>query len=237
MGTQQITDQQPSSEENKRPSARRVAPRAMVLSVVVCRGYLEAEHRDGNYTHPEGYRGLLLWLQLADLLSELEPEERQFLETPPGQASDQAMINALWRAEGLGVLAWALGRFEMPPYDEMTDPDAAQGAVGFIRPAEAIDLSESAVLRPDPEIGRLSTHLTIVHWRLRQFRIGRDSPTYRQAKEAFGPGRSGIGEPMDFVGLLRRYPTSRSGGWRTRASSTATWPSAGPRSPRPRPKR
>jgi hypothetical protein len=206
MGIQGIADERSFPEENKRPSAQRVAARALVLSTIVCRGYLEKEHREGDSSHAEGHRGLHIWLQIADLWSELEPEELQLLRTPPGQASDRAMIDALWRTEGLGVLAWTLGRFELPPYDEMTNPDAAQKAVGFLRPAEAMDLSESGVLRPDPEIGRLSTHLTTVHWRLRQFRIGRDSPVFRQATEDFGAGRSGIGEPMDFVGLLRRYP-------------------------------
>jgi hypothetical protein len=192
-------------ESKKRPEARRVAARAMVLSTIVCRSYLEQENRDGDHKNAEGYMGLLYWLEESKILSELEDDERRFLETRPGAASNQAMYDAFWRAEGLGVLAWALGRFELPPYDEPTNPDAAQQAVGFLKSRREMDLRKSGMLRPDADIGRFSTHATIVSWRLRQFTAGQDSPLFRDATEAFGAGRSGVAEPMDFVGFLRSY--------------------------------
>src|SRR5262245_19504462 len=94
-------------EGSRRPLARRVAARAMVPSTVVCRGFLEREHRAGNYKNADGRWGLLYWLEESGLKSELEPDELQFLETPAGQADSQMAVNAIWRAEGLGVLAWS----------------------------------------------------------------------------------------------------------------------------------
>jgi hypothetical protein len=58
---------------NKRqpPPARQVAARAMVLSTIVCRAYLEVEHYRGIHEHAEGGRGLLSWLAKRGLQSEL----------------------------------------------------------------------------------------------------------------------------------------------------------------------
>jgi hypothetical protein len=199
-------------EGTVRPTARRVAARATVLSAVAYRAELEREYGVGIHEHAEGRRALLPWLARSGLLSELEADERRFLETPAGGVVEQAAVDFSWRAEGLGVLTWALGRFELPPYDQVTDLAAALQGAGFLEPVEEPDPRESAVLRPDPEIGRFSTHATIVAWRLRQFRIKRDSEVFQQSTEAFGRGRSGVGEPMDFVAFLRSYPNFK-GRW------------------------
>jgi hypothetical protein len=135
MDLQEIAQNRFYREGKVRPSARRVAARAMVLSTIVCRSYLEQEHRRGDYRNARGSIGLLAWLTQSGLQSELEPDERRFLATPVGAASDRAMVDAHWRTEGLGVLAWALGRFELPPYDEQTNPDIAQPAISFLRPS------------------------------------------------------------------------------------------------------
>jgi hypothetical protein len=207
-------------EKSRRPTARRVAARAMVLSTIVCRAYLEREHHAGIHENAEGRSGLLYWLEEAGLESELEPEELKFLETPVGQASAQVAANAIWRTEGLGVLAWSFQRYELPPYDETTNPDVAQPAVGFLAPIEEQDLRKSGVLRPAPEIHRLASHVTIVSWRIRQFRVNpeRLSPSIEfevggdhpvpvegsvEMRKIAGPG---IGERMDLVAYLRAHP-------------------------------
>ena len=57
----------------------------------------------------------------------------------------------------------------------------------------------------DCEISRLASHLTIVSWRLTQFRASRDSELYQQASRELAD-RTGIQESMDFVGHLRKHP-------------------------------
>jgi hypothetical protein len=210
-------------KKDRRPSARRVAGRAMVLSTVVCRAYLEREHHAGIHENAEGRWALLAWLDECGLGRELEPGEIDFLSTNVGESSVRTAVNAFWRTEGLGVLAWSLGRFELPPYDQLTNPDAAQKAVGFLREPGKDDPRKSGVLRPAEEIRRFASHITIVSWRLRQFRIdpARAFPSFDVQIEGDGPVPvegslaerkllgTGVGEGMDFEAYLRAHPRFR----------------------------
>jgi hypothetical protein len=192
-----------------RPTPRRVLARARVLAAVVGRATLEQEVTAGHYAAQENEairRRVLRWIKDSGLTTELEPEEAAFLDTPVGRSSPRDTIDAAWRAEGLGVLLWALHRFELPRYDEASVEDVPVDRVGFLSPLAEADLREAPRLRSAAEIGRLASHLTIVGWRLTQFRASRDSELYQQASQDF-PGRTGIQEPMDFEGYLRRHPS------------------------------
>jgi hypothetical protein len=179
-------------QESVRPAARRVAARAIVLATTVCRAYLEMQRQeidnDENIENADELREVLLsWPEALGISDELEPQERDLLQTPVGTLEQQNVVKACWRAEGLGVLAWALNRFELPPCDEPNiPPDRSQQSVGWGNPALAAELLKSAVLRPRAEIDKLASHITVVHWRLRQFRL---CPV-----------------PMDYVGYLRSHP-------------------------------
>jgi hypothetical protein len=168
------------------PSARRVAARALVLAAFVARAFVETQLKDtGN---PEETReSLLAWLHGLDIAGELEPQERAFLQAPLGRAEPQVVINAWWRGEGLAVLAWALDRFKLPPYDQPlpVPPVTVQDAVGLGAPDKARELLASAALRPVAEIDQFASHVTVVGWRLRQFGI--------------------IPGPMDYAGYLRGH--------------------------------
>jgi hypothetical protein len=197
---------------SKWPSAERVAARALALAAVVCRADLERDLEQGVHDlrqNEQARQRLLHWLDDSGLQSELEPEEARFLATPVTEASERTVMDGGWRQEGLAVLAWALGRFEPPPYDQEADQKAAAMSLGFPRPITRDELESSFMLRSAPEIDRFAGHMTIVSWRLRQFRLSRDSEIYLQATEIFPSGRTGIGEPMDFVAYLRAHPRFR----------------------------
>src|SRR5262249_48262237 len=140
----------------RRPSprpARRVAARALVLAAVVGRASVEMNLRD---THSESSGPVsdqvLARLKRLGLTSELEPEERAFLSAPLGGVDPVLVTNAAARGEGLAVLAWALNRLALPPYDEPAfPPDRAQKSVGFENPDVARELLTSATLRPPAE--------------------------------------------------------------------------------------
>jgi hypothetical protein len=142
----------------------------MVLSAVVARAFLEKDlQQPGN---PEKTRAEVLGF-LSDLAiaGELEREERDLLKTRVGRADKAIAANASWRGEGLAVLAWSLGQFQLPAYDEAVVPIAAQDSVGLANAAFARELLDSATLRPAEDIERFATHATVVTWRLRQFRM------------------------------------------------------------------
>jgi hypothetical protein len=157
----------------------------MVLAAVVARANLE---RQGDVVSPgdTGRSQPLAWLKAIGAAAELEGSERAFLKRALGRADSKVVTSALWRSEGLAVLAWAIGRFSLPPYYVPVDPAApAQAAVAFGDQHEAQELLDRAALRPAAEIARFATHITVVSWRLRQFLIQ--------------PG------PMDLVAFLRAF--------------------------------
>ncbi len=65
-------------------------------------------------------------------------------------SDDPAVVDAIWRGEGLGTLLWGLQLVELPPYDQPFDPDALVEASleeARLRDAEEIELErESARL-------------------------------------------------------------------------------------------
>jgi len=165
------------------PSPQRAAARAIVLAAVQARTFVE-QHLE-QLTNPEKTRAdLLAMLQSLGIAGELERPERDFLKTRIGRADKALVANASWRVEGLAVLAWALNRFTLPPYDEAVVPIPVQDSVGFANPDLARELLASGGFRPSSEMDRFAIHATLVTWRLRTFRMY--------------PG------PWDFVGHLRK---------------------------------
>jgi hypothetical protein len=154
------------------PAARRVAARAMALAAVVWRAHFEINLPDEPAVSlKEQCHYVLNWLRGLGIGSELEPPEYKFLQAPPGGIDHRLVLEAAWRCEGLAVLAWALGRFELPSYDEVVWPEPAQASVGFGRVEVAREILDTASLRPVAEIDRYATCATVVTWRIRTFRL------------------------------------------------------------------
>lgn len=153
-------------EDLQPPSALRVARRALVLCAVVCRASLEQEPSEERAE--ELQERLVAWLEANDLDGELEEHERELIEAPVGSLPRQRAIDASWRSEGLAVLGWALGGYELPPHDEQADPQEIAQALGFLEDDPACGLDDPR-LRDDEELERLARRLMCLHWRLREF--------------------------------------------------------------------
>ncbi|HVW03152.1 MAG TPA: DUF4272 domain-containing protein [Planctomycetaceae bacterium] len=152
------------------PTAARVMRRAFVLAAVANRGLIEHEQRE--FESPEEVREWMLsWVHELELDDELEPDEWKVLQRPVGTLDSQSAINSVWRLEGLGVLLWALGLYELPAYDELVTPSDLFKAVHLGEVAEARGLLEHAELRPAQELANYRTHALMVHWRLRDFSL------------------------------------------------------------------
>lgn len=168
------------------PTADRVARRALVLCCLGVRAFAENEP---DRTAAERMRAAVLE-QLGEngLAAEVEPEERAFLEAALGAPARQRVVDCSWRVEGAAVLAWALGRADLPRHDEPLDPAEIFAWLDFA-PHSRSNLVASACLRPREEIERGANRAFSLHWRLRDFHLSRGALDFAKfAREAwFGP--------------------------------------------------
>lgn len=162
------------------PNGVRVARRALVLTAIVYRGFLEHSEEDKN--EREGQRAAVLeWIEAHALDEELEDDERILLDTPVGDLEEQLAVNAFWRSEGLGVLAWALGT-ELDPHDRNVDAAGLSGALGFLD-TELPEHVTDPYLRDPEELEWMAKRLLGIHWRLRQFSIKPESMDFKAFSE------------------------------------------------------
>ena len=102
------------------PDAEKVMRRALALAAITARALTEKE--EPRPDDMEGFRRELNeWVSALGLDDELEPAEAEFLARQD-VPDEQALVNAVWRIEGLAVLAWALGLADMPRYDQLVTP-------------------------------------------------------------------------------------------------------------------
>lgn len=148
------------------PRPHRIAARALLLSAVVARAYLEEGAAD---PHTEQLRGQIrTWLAELDLLPTATAAEQRQLERPVGRLSSREQVDASWLCEGLAVLAWALGRNELPEPDAHVDPRQVAGSLGFLEPSAGALLA-LPTLRPDEELALALARCTLIRERLAAF--------------------------------------------------------------------
>lgn len=158
--------------------------RALALFSVAARAAMEA---DAARADAGAWQARMVdWLRETGLDAALEPDEARLLAAPPGSLTATEAQDASWRAEGVYVLAWALGIHAPLAHDRLADPNELAGPLGFLGdgvPA-AID---AAGLRAEHEVDGFLARQLAMHWRLREY--------------ALRPG------PMDFAAVVA------TGGW------------------------
>lgn len=156
-------------DEPEPPPAARVARRALVLGAITSRALAEL---DPDPERLPGLRpGFLRWLDDVGASDELEVEERALLASPE-RPGPQALLNAVWRIEGLAVLCWALGLTELPAYDALVEPPLLWERLGVLRdPDQGRRLVAEASLRTQDELDAMQVHLLAFHWRVRDYRL------------------------------------------------------------------
>lgn len=167
-----------------RPDGPAVLRRALALFSVAARAAMET---DASRTDAAEWQARMLdWLRRTGLEAALEPDEARLLQAPPGSLTDAEVRDASWRAEGVYVLAWALGRHPPLPHDRLADPNDLAGPIGFLD-EDVLSRPEAPTLRAEHEIDGFLARQLAVHWRLREY--------------ALRPG------PMDFAAVVA------DGGW------------------------
>lgn len=149
------------------PSAERVWNRANVLACCTARASLELIPVDlAKARHAR----LLEWLTGTVIQSEFEPDEWDSLTTPIGEMPQQTQVGFSWRLEGAASLCWALGRLEIPRYDELIAAPPVWGSIELLRPDP--DKASSGIgLRTPDELEWFADFQLMIHWRLREFSL------------------------------------------------------------------
>jgi hypothetical protein len=120
------------------------------------------------------------WVQEIGARDEFEDKEWNGIVTPLGALSERITVDFGWRAEGLVVLAWALGRADLPPYDEQADGPTVGDTIGFLDDSAAGLLLLSPRLRSFADLEWIANLTLAVHWRLRNYTLEPEAIDFRQ---------------------------------------------------------
>jgi hypothetical protein len=161
------TADEPDDKAAEAPSPERVACRALALAAVSARAVLEQDAAE-DWAR-ESYQEILDWVRDVGFGDELEPDEWTVVQRPLGKLAPQVQIDSTWCIEGLVVLAWALGRFDLPPHDELVDVNGVWHSLGLNDVAAGRAVLDRPQLRSRDEIRTLRNRLFAVHWRLRNY--------------------------------------------------------------------
>ncbi|HEY4528798.1 MAG TPA: DUF4272 domain-containing protein [Luteimonas sp.] len=167
-----------------RPDAATVLRRALVLFSVAARAAMETDAARADAAQWQAR--MLGWVERTGLEAALEPDESRLLRASPGSLAEAETRDASWRAEGVYVLAWALGGHPPLGHDRLADPNDLAGPIGFLD-EDALSRPDAPSLRADHEIDGFLARQLAVHWRLREYTLR--------------PG------PMDFAAVVA------NGGW------------------------
>jgi hypothetical protein len=175
-------------EEVPPPSPERVARRALALAAVSGRGLLEKENASEPGVEETRLR-LLAWIEAIGIGDELEPDEWKVLQRPLGAISSQDATNACWRLEGLGILAWALNRFDSVSHDQQVIASDLLTSVGILDAEASLELMANPNLRSHEEIAIRREQIFALHWRLRNWRLNGQRLDFREVSRTawFGP--------------------------------------------------
>jgi hypothetical protein len=148
------------------PEPQRVAARAIAMSVVTCRGFIEHD----AVKAAEFWARTQQWFDALGIYGELEEWEREAVATPLGALEPHLHAKCQWLCEGLVVLAWALNRHKLPRHDAQVVAADVSRSVGFLEPRGSTVLARPT-LRSAAEITKEAQEAFTVHWRLREFSL------------------------------------------------------------------
>ena len=169
------------------------------------------------------------WMRDQDLWDSLSPKERKLMAADCGKWSPRDAINASWRLEAAGVIAWSVGLLpDLPAWDVKFDEKSLPKAIGFQVPI-AFTLGR-LLPRPEEEIRRTRDIAERWLWRARTTQLMKEKPnTPLPPGMTFGKiirlaaekcGEEGLFEPIrgDFPAFGKGYHDLDDDEWSTMRS-------------------
>lgn len=222
-----------SSEPEPEPQPRAastVARRALILAALTCRGHLESslDEPSSRALHTR----ILTWLETCRLLEDLEPEEQRILQAAKGDLEERHRLAAVGAIEGAAILAWALGKYPLPPMDVQVEPFKVGDALGFLWEG-AMDLVRYAKLRSPAELSAYHGLARAVSARLQEVEAQPVRPDFAAGIPAAWLRLLGLyrnspllhgdlalsGQPVHLVDPQQRHTVAEVAGERARAAS------------------
>jgi hypothetical protein len=146
---------------------QQVARRAVILSAISFRSSLEVtDHPRVN----EICQRLLPWLIETDCEDEIDPIERELLQTPLRQLSGAQKTDANWSGEAAAFFCWTLNL--SPPLKETqhADPSILTEILHILQP-QASQIIRFASLRDRAEIEDTCRHFVLIRSMLQESRV------------------------------------------------------------------
>jgi Domain of unknown function (DUF4272) len=106
--------------------------------------------------------------QEAGVFKTYEPAEVRLLQAPWGSLPRPARVALGWAVEGVAVMAWALGKAQLPPFDIRCEGAPVGSALGLFQ-HESPEALRDATLRDPAEIEAHALTYEILSWRLERF--------------------------------------------------------------------
>lgn len=218
------------------------AKRALCLAALIVRGQLETilgmaraiadadplEKTGNQKLNEAGTERLNRWLREEGLWDSLSRKERKLMTADCGKWSPQNAMDASWRREAAGVIAWSVGLLPaLPAWDTQIDEDLAK-AIGFQAPLAS---TLGRILpRPEDEIRKARDIAERWLWRARTTQLMKERPDTPMPKGmTFGKiirmaaekcAEDGLFEPIrgDFPAMGKAYHELTDDEWNTMCS-------------------
>jgi len=147
---------------------QQIAKRAIILGAIVVRFSFEVTSQPSA---AELFQRILPWLTEIGCGDEIDPIEREELETPIGQLSESQMIDVSWAGDAAAVFCWMLKLHEELEQTKGTNLGALPWLLGILKP-EALDIIRSAELRDLSEIEAACRQFVLIRSMLQEARVG-----------------------------------------------------------------
>jgi hypothetical protein len=130
---------------------------------------------------------ILTFTREAGIYDTYEPAEVRLLQAPFGSLPRRERVALSWAVEGVAVMAWALGKAALPPFDTRTQGAPIGCALGLFQHGSPEFLQE-AKLRSPADIQMCALSYTVLSWRLAQYLQHREKVDFAaRLREPDGP--------------------------------------------------
>ncbi len=131
---------------------------------LACRAMIDG---DPDPTAQELAGRILPLTQETGIYETYEPAELRLLNAPWGSLPRRERVALSWAVEGVAVMAWALGKADLPSFDTRCQGAPVGSALGLFQ--HAPEVLRDATLRDTAEIEARALTYEILSWRLERF--------------------------------------------------------------------